>query len=126
LARDSRVIIDVGAHHGLYALMARALNRSASIVAFEPNERVFQVMTENIALNRFVITEEKLAVSDSSGEATFYDLPGDQPVAASLDAEVARLRPDFVPTSVRTTRLDQYIDDRGIGAPDLIKIDVER
>ena len=126
LSRNASVIIDIGAHHGLYALVSRSVNKTATIVAFEPAERVFEVMKENVALNGYAIMAENLAVSDRSGEAIFYDLPEDQPVAGSLDAEVARLRPDFVPISVETTSLSEYLGGKGIQTPDLIKIDVER
>ena len=126
LSRNASVIIDIGAHHGLYALLSRSVNKTATIVAFEAVERVFEVMEENVALNGYVIAAENMAVSDRSGEAMFYDLPGDQPVAGSLDAEIAVLIPDSVPISIKTTRLDGYLSSKGIEAPDLIKIDVER
>jgi FkbM family methyltransferase len=63
----------MGAHNGLYALLSRSVNRTATILAFEAVERVFEVMEENLALNGYVITAENMAVSDRSGEAVFYD-----------------------------------------------------
>jgi FkbM family methyltransferase len=124
LSRNASVIVDIGAHHGLYALLSRSVNKSATIVAFEAVERVFEVMEENVAVNGYVIKAENMAVSDRSGDAMFYDLPGDQPVAGSLDGSV--LFPGFMPVSIKTTRLDRYLASKGIEAPDLIKIDVER
>jgi FkbM family methyltransferase len=126
LSRDASVIVDIGAHNGLYALLSRSVNKTATIVAFEAVERVFKAMEANVALNRYVVTAENMAVSDRSGEAMFYDLPGDQPNSGSLDTEIAVMRPDCVPISIKTTRLDGYLSSKGIEAPDLIKIDVER
>ena len=120
------VVIDTGANTGLYSLSARCLNPGASIVAFEPVKRVYERLVANIRLNEFDITAEPLALSDASGCATFYDLPDEHPVSASLDAAVAALRPDAVPVPITTVRLDQYLKERSLPPPDIIKVDVER
>jgi len=126
LVPTARVIVDAGAHHGLYSLAARAMNPAATIAAFEPVPRLLDQMLENIRINGFRINAECMALSDATGSSTFYDLPEDQPVAASLDPEVARLRPDAIATTLQTIRLDDYLRNKGCDSIDLIKIDVER
>ena len=84
LSRNASVIIDIGAHHGLYALLSRSVNKTATIVAFEAVERVFEVMEENVLLNGYVIAAENIAISDRAGEAIFHDYQGDHPVSGSL------------------------------------------
>jgi FkbM family methyltransferase len=126
LAQRSKVIVDAGAHHGLYSLAARVLNPGAAIFAFEPLERVFRTLLDNIALNGCEIGAEQKALSDTTGLIEFFDLPEDQPVSASADKEVARLRPDAIVRTLPSVRLDDYLAQAGAADPDLIKIDVER
>jgi FkbM family methyltransferase len=126
LAERSKVIVDAGAHHGLYSLAARALNPDAAIFAFEPLERVFRTLIGNIALNGYDVVAETKALSDTTGLIEFFDLPEDQPVSASADSEVARLRPDAIVRTLPSARLDDYLNGAGAADPDLIKIDVER
>jgi FkbM family methyltransferase len=126
LALRSKVIVDAGAHHGLYSLAARALNAEAAIFAFEPLERVFRTLVANIALNGSDIRAEAKALSDTTGLIEFFDLPEDQPVSASADNEVARLRPDAIVRTLPSMRLDDCLADAGVAGLDLIKIDVER
>jgi FkbM family methyltransferase len=126
LAVRSKIIVDAGAHHGLYSLAARALNAEAAIFAFEPLERVFDTLAGNIVLNGYDIGAEAKALSDTTGQIEFFDLPEDQPVSASADNEVARLRPDAIVRTLPSVRLDDFLAEAGAADPDLIKIDVER
>jgi FkbM family methyltransferase len=116
-ARKARLIVDVGANSGVYALAARAVNGSARIVAFEPSPRVMARLKANIALNGFAIDAREIALSDRDGTATFYDFDGVHQYSASLDPQMG----GTIETKVQTRRLDDVID----GPVDLIKIDVE-
>jgi len=42
-------IVDIGAHHGTFSLLARAINPNARIVSFEPSPRTFKVFDRNTA-----------------------------------------------------------------------------
>ena len=55
LSERSQVIIDVGANTGIYALLARTVNPSARVYAFEPIERVYDKLVANVRLNHFDI-----------------------------------------------------------------------
>jgi FkbM family methyltransferase len=126
LAPHAKVIVDVGANTGIYSLVAQSLNPTATIVALEPVERVFRRLQRNVALNGGAVTVEQLAASDTTGEATIYDLPTDHELTASLDHSM----PDLcgvtaVKYSVATKRLEDVLSSAGLSSVDLVKIDVE-
>lgn len=123
LAAHATVIADVGANHGLYSLVARAVNPHAQIFAFEPVGRVHSRLVTNLQMNDFNVVAERLAVSNADGLATLFDLPGEQSLQATM--EPSRRREDSVVCTVRTTRLSSYLASKGIERLDLAKVDVE-
>jgi FkbM family methyltransferase len=125
LAPHAHVIVDVGANTGIYALVARCLNPTATVVALEPVERVFHRLQRNVELNGNNVTVEKLAVSDTTGVATIYDSPTDHELTASLDRSMAEICGGTVQYPVTTKRLDDLLSGAGLKTIDLAKIDVE-
>jgi FkbM family methyltransferase len=123
LARKSSIIIDGGAHVGLYSFIAAVVNQAATVLAFEPQPKVYVRLVENLALNSFRIKAEKLALSDVTGSATFY--VSDTIVGSSLDSYVSGAA-GTTTVSVETVRLDKYLALHGITKVDLIKLHVER
>jgi FkbM family methyltransferase len=126
LAPHARVILDVGANTGIYALVARCVNQRATVIAVEPVERVFHRLQRNVELNGGNVTLEKLAASDTTGQAVIYDRPADHELTASLDP----LMDEYcggggVEYTVPTKRLDDLLSGAGLRSIDLIKIDVE-
>lgn len=125
LAPHAQVILDVGANTGIYALIARCLNPTATVVALEPVERVFRRLQRNIELNGGNISVENLAASNATGVATIYDFPTDHELCASLDPFMAKICGGTVEYTVPTKRLDGVLSDAGLRSVDLVKIDVE-
>jgi FkbM family methyltransferase len=125
LAPHAHVIADVGANTGIYALVARCLNPTATVVALEPVERVFRRLQRNIELNGGNVTLEQLAASDTTGTATIYDSPGDHEYTASLDRSMGEICGGVVQYAVATKRLDDLLSGAGLRNIDLVKIDVE-
>jgi FkbM family methyltransferase len=125
LARKSSIIVDGGAHLGLYSLVAATVNPAATVLAFEPEPRVHARLKENLALNSFRIRAEKLALSDTTGSATFY-VAGNI-VGSSLNSYFFDVNlPGTSTVSVEAVRLDDYLARHGMAGADLIKLDVER
>ena len=126
LCRRSNVIFDIGANTGIYALIAKAVNNSALVVAVEPVERVFRKLEANIALNHWDVKTFNAAASDSTGTAILYDMPEhDHVLSVSLESgwnsKSTKLRPVEIPTYTVTELLNQV----GASSVDLLKIDVE-
>jgi len=76
LVRHSDVAIDVGAHVGVFSLLAAAASPTMPVHAFEPNPEGYQRVMENIQLNGFSnVTTYPVAVSEESGETEFDYVP---------------------------------------------------
>lgn len=125
LVPHARVILDVGANTGLYTLAARCLNSNATVISFEPVERVFRRLQRNLELNGYNVTLEQVAVSDISGTARLYDLSSEHEYTASLERSMLKDSDDVIEYTVPTKRLDDVLSSTGFSSTDLIKIDVE-
>lgn len=127
MARRSKVVLDIGANSGVFALVAASMG-ATQVHAFEPLPRIYEILRENIAANSFTsIKAWQCAVSDKPGEAELFDPGGDAPTSASLSCQFSHSHlGEAIPTErVRVTSVDVFCTERGIGHVDLIKIDVE-
>jgi len=113
--RSDDVVFDVGAYHGVWAvLLAR---HAREIVAFEPNPGTFQVLEETIAVNRAGnISACPLAIGSASGIADFWG------TGSGSSLRPGDSRPSS--TSVMVETLDRFVEGRA-SLPDVLKIDVE-
>jgi FkbM family methyltransferase len=128
LVTRADVIFDIGANTGLYALVAKSLNPSSKVYAFDPVKRVFERLLENNKLNNYDIECFELAASNADGDAVIYDLPFEHILSVTVNKN--NLLPDVgvdaIPTTIKTVRLDTFIAQHEINKVDLLKIDVER
>lgn len=125
-ARNSSIVVDLGANSGLYSLLAAKDNPKAKIIAFEPIPDTFDWLSVNIALNHLDIRPEALAASSSNGFAEIWlDSPGSHYTPSLFQAE-QQPSSDGHRISVQTTTLDNYFAEQKLQHVDLIKIDVER
>ncbi|NHI88387.1 MAG: FkbM family methyltransferase [Candidatus Thorarchaeota archaeon] len=111
------VAVDIGANVGYFTLVfANLVGTSGRVFAFEPDERIFHILTENIRLNGYQnINLDNRAVSDNNGRQRFY-----------LNSHLSRsgLTPSGSTkriTEVETVKLDTLNFER----VDWVKIDVE-
>lgn len=108
LCKKANTVIDIGANTGIYALVAKALNPSIQVYAFEPHPLFFGLMQRNIAINQFEIKAFAKAVSDMDGTITIDDYSGQ---SKSIQIEAVTL--------------DSFLSESSINHIDVIKIDVE-
>ena len=114
-ANGTGAALDIGAYTGLYSLLAA--KNGCSVVAFEPNEKVYARFAENVSLNPFPDTPpivlNNTAVSSISGE-----------VSMSISRSVALTSGGTIVEGVGIKSVT--IDSLAIDAPIVaIKIDVE-
>ncbi len=123
LAKESKVIFDIGASVGYYALLAAIGNQEAKVYAFEPAPRAFEKLNRNIQLNGLsnVITTDN-AVTNFEGEVTLYIPAGDMPTSASTLAGFRKAEQEL---QVRATTIDTFAIKNSIEKVDLLKIDTE-
>jgi FkbM family methyltransferase len=118
-------VVDIGAHHGLYTLLASKLvGRKGRVLAFEPSPRECRRLVRHIAVNgcRNVSLEE-CALADVTAEWDLFVVENFRDWGNSL-------RPPAVEEGTRTVRvpvrrLDDVLAERGIESVDFIKLDAE-
>jgi FkbM family methyltransferase len=119
--------VDIGANDGIYSLFAsKCVGEEGLVLAFEPSQREFKNLQENIALNQLSniktfqlalsntegFTTLKIANFEHSGQNTFGDFVHDVVACEQIE-------------SVPVQRLDSVIETADIQTIDVIKIDIE-
>ena len=130
LCNGSDVILDIGANVGIYSLIAKSENPNAKIIAFEPSRKIYPELIVNMDLNNFDIKCERIALSNSNKEQTFFDSTLEQfPTSGSLSAAKLKDRTsnldEILEYTVVCTTLDDYVVNNNVRRIDLIKIDIE-
>lgn len=121
-------VIDVGAHHGQFALFARRRFPGARILSFEPLAQAVATLERTRAVVGDMIVLAA-AVSSEDGEAPFV-------VSRATDSSSLReILPAYVDAFpgteaastcvVRTVALDSAVDPHELERPCLLKIDVQ-
>jgi FkbM family methyltransferase len=120
--KPGMIVIDAGAHIGLYSLIAaRKMPGITKIFAFEPDLYNFRALTFNIARNKLTnIAPICKAVSNSVGEATFYRSSGTISSSLLERTDIGR----YEKIRVQTTTIDHELDSAEIGSI-ILKLDIE-
>ncbi|MGB6900678.1 MAG: FkbM family methyltransferase [Candidatus Acidiferrum sp.] len=125
LLRPGMTVLDIGAHHGLYTLLAsKRVGRSGRVIAFEPSPRECRRLAKHVRVNRCSNVEmEACALGDEQRDADLFVVDGGRDWGNSL-------RPPAVPERTRRVRvpvrkLDDVLTEHGIDRVDFIKLDAE-
>lgn len=125
--RDGDTVLDIGAHAGLYSVLARrAVGRLGRVFAFEPNARTRQLLSRNLGVEPLTLDDPltrkrrvvlPYAASDRAGQARLSQ------EVSGMSAYGALTESDGV--QVRTVTVDAVSEAAAIRSPAFIKIDVE-
>jgi FkbM family methyltransferase len=125
LLRPGMTVVDAGAHHGLYTLLAsKRVGRDGKVIAIEPSPRERERLEKHLHLNRCSNTKlVGCALGEVPAETDLYLVEGEQDWCNSL-------RPPAVDGSIRTVRvsvrrLDDMLIELGKSKVDFLKLDVE-
>jgi FkbM family methyltransferase len=123
LVRPGDVVIDVGAHVGLWVMgVARAAGPTAAVHAFEPLPGNFESLTANVRRNGLEwIQCHPQAVADVPGEAEFKLPRTGNTGVGSLSASAAA----GPSVHVRVTTLDAFCQGAALPRVDFLKVDAE-
>ena len=125
LCKDCKTVFDIGANTGLYALVAKTMNPTARVFAFEPIPQVFNALVQNRKINNFDIKNYQIGLSDYDGTAKIY-LPKNMDFSYSVTVNQNTLGNQEVnELEIKVMKLSSFIKSENIGAVDLMKIDVE-
>ena len=123
--RSGMTVLDVGAHHGLYTLLAsKRVGHSGRVIAFEPSPRERQRLRLHVRLNFCSnVRIEPFALGSVRSKEDLFLVEGAEDGCNSLrppalNAETRAVRVDVFP-------LDEYLAERNIGPVDFVKLDVE-
>ena len=118
-------VLDVGAHHGYYALLASGrVGDSGRVFAFEPSPRERKKLKWHIRWNHCSNVEIlDTAMGSKAGQAELFVAAGRETGCNSLRPPAVRGTPKKVSVPVDT--LDEFLSRRGIERVDFIKMDVE-
>ncbi|MBU2855950.1 FkbM family methyltransferase [Acidithiobacillus ferrooxidans] len=118
-----KTFIDIGANIGVYtAMAAKRIGSGGMVYAFEPVQRTFKRMEDNIKLNNFAnVKTYNIALSSTTGTASIWipkhnnlGMSSLHPNSTSLDEE-----------TIMAITLDRWVKQEKINTVDIIKIDVE-
>ena len=118
-------VLDIGAHHGFYSLLASVKVGSAGrVIAFEPSPREREKLLRNLALNGYTnVQVEDCALAEAAGRQELIVVGGINTGCNSLR------RPNVTePTSsvaVRVETLDHYLAEHPLPSVGFIKLDAE-
>ena len=124
--RPGDTVVEVGSHIGCHTVpLAQLVGGNGRVLAFEPQEFLYQILTSNLILNRLPQAVAHLAaVSDSAGEIAVpvFDYMQDRNYGA-----LSVHRPDIFPCDPVSTAMRQLValDSLTIEACRLLKVDAE-
>ena len=119
---EGDVCLDIGAHKGVVThMMRRRVGNAGKIIAFEPQEELFEwleVMVPSLRLNNVEL--EQIALSEESGPRTLHR------VGAMKSGSFVQEAGDYSDSvTVQTTTMDEYAKSKDIDTISFIKIDVD-
>ncbi|MEM1510841.1 MAG: FkbM family methyltransferase, partial [Thermofilaceae archaeon] len=126
--REDDVIIDVGAHVGVFTLKASRKAKEGKVIAIEPHPQNYMLLLKNITINKLEnVIPINLALSDSEGVAKLY-ISQFSPGHTIKEKRIGLCREGFPNISyieIKTKTLDQIVDELGLKEVNFIKVDVE-
>ena len=131
--KDELIVFDIGANKGEYSKSvlekSKVFNKKVQMHVFEPQKILFDELkinyTEEINNNIFMLNNFAVSNKDNAELKLFKDKEGG-PLASLCKRELlsCNINMEQIET-VKTIRLDSYIERNNIANIDLLKIDVE-
>src|SRR5262249_40402083 len=124
LLKPGMTVLDVGAHHGLYTLLASKLvGPSGKVIAFEPSPRQRKRLAAHLRINGLrEVQVMPYALGAENGEADLYLADGSDDWCNSLRKPQESARQTV---RVQVRRLDDIAVQSRLTKVDFLKLDVE-
>lgn len=118
-------VLDIGAHHGLYTLLAsRRVGPKGNVIAIEPSVREQRRLGLNLKLNKVQNVDRVcIALGRKIGRSKFFVCSGIEEGCNSMRSPNVQNQP--TETEVNVITLDILLAQRNIKSVNFIKIDVE-
>ncbi|MGD0623089.1 MAG: FkbM family methyltransferase [Thermodesulfobacteriota bacterium] len=123
--KEGMNVLDIGAHHGFYTILAsKKVRPSGYVIAFEPSPRERRWLSLNLNINHCTnVKVEPFALTSRNGKEQLFQGGGKFTGFNSLRPPAI-----FEPTKtivVQTMTLDKYIEKEYSGNLNFVKIDAE-
>lgn len=116
------VVIDIGAHTGIFSIMAASAAENVRVYSFEPAQDNFPLLAENIKLNNKTNIEVfNCAMAGESGVKEMYFYP-DNPSAHAFSSVAEKSGEE---ASVAAISLEEFAKKKGFKAIDFLKMNCE-
>lgn len=125
--REGMIVVDVGAHHGFYTILAaRRVGMSGRVIAFEPSPTEYRKLMQHLKLNRLSsrVWVFPYALSSEEGEATLFVSMGRRNSGLNSLRSLERIQSGGN-IIVQTMTLDNFAKIYGINKIDFVKVDAE-
>lgn len=122
--KPGMTVLDVGAHAGLYTMIAaRRARPGGRVVAFEPSSRERARLERHLRINRIDgVTIEPIALGARNGDVDLFIVNGSQTGCNSLRPVPGE---QAVTQRVPLRTLDDYAEEHHIERVDFVKMDIE-
>lgn len=123
-------MLDIGANHGIYALLAAPrVGSTGHVWAFEPSQEFYELIRASVSVNGLdnVISVENLAAADREFDTTLVadvHWSGGSHLVGKSEPGNSSARRDMISQTVHCVPLDAYFSDAKIKI-DMIKMDIE-
>lgn len=121
------VVLDVGAHVGIFSLKAaKSVGSSGLVVAIEPDPVNFRKLVRNIYLNRYQrnVVPLRLALGKCEGYREFYCVSAYR-ISSTFFIKYVQACSTLEIRKVKTTTLDKLINEPSGNVINFLKVDVE-
>jgi FkbM family methyltransferase len=112
--RAGMTVLDIGAHHGLYTLLAsKRVGAAGRVVAFEPSSRERAQLLRNVKINFCSnVRIEACALGGERSQAELFLVKGGEDGCNSLRPPIAASGASAM--SVAVARLDDWMEENGM------------
>jgi FkbM family methyltransferase len=123
--KPGMIALDIGAHHGLYTLLAsKRVGSGGKVVAFEPSPRERKQLSRNVRLNFCRnVSIQPFALGNKRSQADLYLVEGGEDGCNSLRPPVVDSKTH--PVRVEVFPFDDIASKLGLTKVDFVKLDVE-
>jgi FkbM family methyltransferase len=123
--QSGMTVLDIGAHHGLYTVLAsKRVGSTGKVVAFEPSPRERKQLVRNVRINFCSnVHIEPYALGKDPARDSLYVVEGGEDGCNSLRPPAVQSETRPVPVEVVT--LDSIASKLGLTKVDFVKLDVE-
>lgn len=127
--KKGMVVYDIGGNIGEMALFcAHQLGEGAKVYSFEPLNETYEILVENIALNKYESRIEafNIALSDKEGEADLFAATEHNPLGSFEDGSHTLYATDDRSIFLQKIKMETLDSkQKELAPPDFIKLDVE-